>query len=68
MHHHDVRHAVDGGDWRDIANEVEIELVVGGRIDRVGYTDQEQRITVRRRTHDHLPPLVGFVRDELAEV
>jgi hypothetical protein len=43
-----------GRDGRDVANEIEIEIVVKRRIDRVRRTDQEQRVTVRRRENDRL--------------
>ena len=35
MHHHDIGDADDAGDRRDVADEVEIELVVERRIDCV---------------------------------
>src|SRR5215468_1183361 len=54
MHRHDVRHVVHGRDRRDVADEIEIELVVERRVDRVESTDQEQRVTVGRGTHDRL--------------
>jgi NAD(P)-dependent dehydrogenase (short-subunit alcohol dehydrogenase family) len=42
----------DGCDRRDVADEIEIEFVVERRVDRVEATDQEQHVTVRRRSHD----------------
>src|SRR5262249_33712566 len=39
---------------RDVADEIEIELVVERRVDRVESTDQEQRVAVGRGTHDRL--------------
>src|SRR5262245_30188751 len=54
MHRHDVRHVVQGRDRRDVADEIEIELVVERRVDRVKSTDQEQRVAVGRGTHDRL--------------
>ena len=47
-------HADDARDRRDVADEIEIELVVERRVDRVRRIDQEQRVAVRRRTHDRL--------------
>ena len=47
IHHHDVRRAHDACDRRDVADEIEIELVVERRVDRVRRTDQEKRIAVR---------------------
>ena len=49
-----MRHADDARDRRDVADEIEIELVVERRVDRVGERDQEQRVAVRRRAHDRL--------------
>ena len=54
MHRHDVRHVVHGRDRRDVADEIEIELVVERRVDRVESTDQEQRVAVGRGTRDRL--------------
>ena len=54
MDHHDKGAADEARDRRDVANEIEIELVVKRRIDRVRRTDQEERVAVRRRTHDRL--------------
>ncbi len=54
MYHHDQGTADQARDRCDVANEIEIELVVECRIDRVRRTDQEQRVAVRRRTHDRL--------------
>ena len=36
IHHHDIGHADDARDRRDVADEIEIELVVERRVDRVG--------------------------------
>ena len=53
--HHDMAHPHDAGDRGDVADEIEVELVIerrrigGGR--RVEY---EKRIAVRRRVHDRL--------------
>ena len=41
-------------DRRDVADEIEIELVVERRVDRVVELTSEQRIAVRRRAHDRL--------------
>ena len=54
MDHHDLGLADDARDRRDIADEIEIELVVERRVDRVRCADQKKRIAVRRRTHDRL--------------
>ena len=47
-------HSDDARDRRDVADEIEVELVVERRVDRVRRTDQEQRVAVRRRAHDRL--------------
>ena len=53
MNQHDVGLAADARDRCDVTNKVVIELVVERRADyRVG-TDQEERIAVRRCSHDH---------------
>src|SRR5258707_11019202 len=54
MYLHDERYANYAGDRRDVTDKIEIELVVECRIDRVGRTDDEQRIAVRGRTHGRL--------------
>src|SRR5262249_44972812 len=54
MHLHDVGHAQETCDWRNVANEVEIKIVVKCRIGRVSYGDQEERVAVRGRAHDRL--------------
>jgi hypothetical protein len=38
----------------NVADEIEIELLVERRIDRIPGADQEQRVSVRRRPHDCL--------------
>jgi hypothetical protein len=54
MYRHDVCVAADSCDRRDVADEIEIELVVERRVDRVRCACQEQRVAVRRRLHDRL--------------
>ena len=44
----------DARDRRDVADEIEIELVVERRVDRVRRTDQKECIAVGGRTHDRL--------------
>jgi hypothetical protein len=51
---HDERLATDAGDRRNIAHEVVIELWVERGIDGVGRTDQQERVSVGGRIHDHL--------------
>jgi len=52
VHHHDVGISDDARDRRDVADEIEVELVVQVRVDRVEATDQEQRVAVSGRAHD----------------
>ena len=40
--------------------KIEVEVVVERRVDRVGRKDQEERVTIRRRSCDR-PPLSGPV-------
>ena len=54
MHQHDVGVAADSCDRRDVADEIEIELVVERRVDRVRCGDIQERIAIRGRTHDRL--------------
>jgi hypothetical protein len=51
MYLHDLANAIDASHRCDIAQEIEIEFLVKGRIDRVVGPDHEQGITIRRRTH-----------------
>src|SRR5262249_12340386 len=51
IYRHDKWCADNASDWRDIADEIEIELLVECRIDRVETTDQEKRVAVCGRTH-----------------
>ena len=48
MYYHDFGRASDASDRRDVADEIEIELVVERRIDRAGRTDQEERVADRQ--------------------
>lgn len=52
MNLHDERHADDAANRCDVANEIEIELLVERRVDRVGRADQQKRVAVRWRIHD----------------
>jgi len=57
--HCDQRNAHETCDRHDVADEIEIELVVIGRIDGVGGGGQQQRVAVRRGTRDRLGRDVG---------
>src|SRR5262249_9063968 len=54
IHLHDMWHAVDARNRRNIANEVVVEFCEQCRMDCGGSTDHEERIAVCRRTHDRL--------------
>src|SRR5262245_35114776 len=54
IYRNEVGQADDAAHWRDIADEIEVELVVEGRVDRVRCSDIQERIAVGRRTHDRL--------------
>src|SRR5262249_8710047 len=54
IHLHDMWHAVDARNRRNIANEVVVEFFEQCCIDCCGSTDHEERIAVCRRTHDRL--------------
>jgi hypothetical protein len=51
VHHHDERLAGDAGDRRDVAQQVETEILEQRGVDRVRRTDEEQRMAVGRRAH-----------------
>jgi hypothetical protein len=51
---HDMRHADDARNRRNITNEVVVEFFEQCCIDCRGSTDHEKRIAVCRRTHDRL--------------
>ena len=50
--HHNFGHAQNACYWRDIADEIKIEVVVERRVDCGRRGDQEERITVCGRVHD----------------
>src|SRR5262249_37646785 len=54
MHRYDVRLPVNACDRRDVADEIETELVIERRVDGVPTADYEQRVAVRRCAHDRL--------------
>src|SRR5262249_19346002 len=49
----------DARDRSDIADEIEVELLVKRRITRVWKTNQEKRVAIRGRIHDGLSGDVG---------
>src|ERR1035438_8423437 len=54
IYYEHVGHAPDTRDRRDIANEIEIELVVERCVDQVRGSYHQKRMTVRRRARDCL--------------
>ena len=54
MHHHDIRQPRNARDGRNVASEIKLQLFIERRIDGVVHTDEEQRMTVRRRIDDRL--------------
>jgi len=53
-HHHDEGLAVDARHRRDVADEIEIQLIVKRRVDRCCRADLKERVAIRWRTHDRL--------------
>src|SRR6516225_5571838 len=51
MYHDDIGRPHDACDWRDIADEIVVELVVECRVDRIETTDQEKRVAVCGRAN-----------------
>src|SRR5262249_26097984 len=54
IYHHDLGHASNARDRRDVADEIEIELLVKRRVHRVSQTDKQERMAVRHCPHDAL--------------
>ena len=52
MDHQDIRSAAYARDRRDVADEIEIELLVKRRVHRVSQTDKQDRMAVRHCPHD----------------
>src|SRR5262245_20122845 len=59
MYHNYAGLAANAGDRYDVAEEIEIELGVECRIDRIRRPDQEKRIAIRRCPYDRLGPNVA---------
>src|SRR5437763_1557592 len=51
---HDVCGANGASDRRDVADEIEVELIVKLRVDLIRHADRYKRIAVTRRTHGRL--------------
>ena len=56
---HDEGRAVDARNWRDVAYEIEIEVVVKRVIERVRRCDKEKRVAIGWRAHDRLGGDIG---------
>jgi hypothetical protein len=54
-----MRSAHDAGDWRDVTDEIEIELFVERGVDGIRCTNHQERITVSRGTNDSLGAQIG---------
>src|SRR5262245_38949286 len=52
--HHHAWFTANARDWCDVAEEIEIELFIEGRVNRVGRADQEERVAVRGGANDRL--------------
>ena len=59
VHHHDVGCADDSRDWRDVADECEIELLVERRVDGIRLTDREKHIAIGGSTNDRFGGDIG---------
>src|SRR5262249_61635534 len=53
IYRHDQWGASDAGDRRDVADKIEIELVIERRVDRARRADYEQRVAVRECPQHH---------------
>ena len=49
---HGERHTRDACDGPDVADQIEIEFVIEGRVDRMLITDQQERVAVSRCTYN----------------
>src|SRR5262249_18504198 len=54
MKHDKVGDCANTSNRRDVADKIEIELVVERRVDCVRGTNQEKRVTIRRRAYDRV--------------
>src|SRR5438046_2225059 len=59
MHHYDVGLPADACHRCNVAHEIEIELLIKRRVDRVPTADQEECMAVRDRTRDRFGPNVA---------
>src|SRR5215467_15703948 len=54
MHQHNVRHPHDPRDRNDIGNDIENEPFIKRRVDRIGRSGHQQRISIRGGIHRRL--------------
>src|SRR5262249_30353799 len=54
IRHHELGHASDDCDRRDVTVEIETKLFVQRSVDRVCASDQEDRVAIRGRTNERL--------------
>src|SRR5262249_44541647 len=52
IRHHELGHASDACDRRDVTVEIETKLFIQRRVDRVCPSDQEDRVAIWGRTND----------------
>lgn len=52
IYFHDVCHAYHSGHKRDVADQIEIQMVIERRVDCVRGKDHKQRVAVSRRAYD----------------
>src|SRR5262249_31910474 len=58
MHHHDVGHDNNAGDRRDVADEIEVELVIECRVERVRRSGHKERSAAGERPHEGLGGII----------
>src|SRR5437763_11919787 len=59
IHHHDGGLAANARDGCDVADEIEIELVVERGVERSRWGDNKERVTIGPCTHDRFGADVG---------
>ena len=57
--HHDERRTGNACDWRGVTDEIEFEIIVERRIDRIRGRGHKKRVAVWGRPHDRLGSEVG---------
>jgi hypothetical protein len=67
MHHHYLGLVNEARDRRDVADEIEAELLVERHVDRDRRADREQGVAVGGRTHDRLGGDIGGGTDPVVD-